>query len=150
MKTTRITLTALGVLALAACGNAGAGTKSNDDAKAPYTDLRGNTYAIEKVEGAAKSEKLMKDSKLSVEFSEDDKIKVHTDCNQLSGEVAFDGDTMKVDRLAGTLMGCEKTPTDQEKWANELVTAKPEWLLEGNTLYLTTDGSTVELTEKAK
>lgn len=148
MKPTRIALTALGVLALAACGTAGGDTAGSPAEKAQPDDLRGNTYAIESVQGESKTEKLMKDSKLAVEFTEDDRINVLTDCNQLSGEVGFDGDTLKVDRLAGTLMGCEETPTAQEKWANELFTAGPEWGLDGKELNLTADGTTVTFTEK--
>lgn len=144
MKTTRITLSTLGVLALAACGTGTADNSDGADKPGPE-DLKGHTFAIESVEGETRGEKLMKDSKLTIEFAKDGEIKLHTDCNQRFGKVEISGDTIKTDKLAGTLMGCDKTRTDQEDWASKFVESEPEWKLDGKELILTTSDATITL-----
>lgn len=56
---------------------------------------------------------------------EDGRLSAGAGCNSLSGEYTLDGDTLAIDGLAMTEMGCDEPRHAQDQWLAELLTASP-------------------------
>jgi len=74
---------------------------------------------------------------------EDGSISLSAGCNQMSGSVTLEGDRLTVGPLASTMMGCEEPLMAQDEWLASLLAEPVVWLLDGDTLVLTTDDGTV-------
>jgi len=128
-------------LVLAACGD---DDESTPAATLPPVELDGLAFVSESVEG----QDLVDGSSISISFA-DGNLAANAGCNSLSGGYTIDGDILVVDQLAQTAMACEEALMDQETWFSELLTANPTIALDGDTLTLSGDGTTVTFTGAA-
>jgi heat shock protein HslJ len=56
-------------------------------------------------------------------------------CNNITGEYVLDGDALKFDQVASTLMACAQ-PTGPESRFNEMLSQVAHWKITGETLQL--------------
>lgn len=126
------------VASIAACGG-------DDDAAAPSTgDLDGRTFVATSIEGAT----LVDGSEVVVSFA-DDLVLVEAGCNsQRAGYQVEDG-ALVVGELAATQMACDDALMAQDQLVGDIMRASPSITLDGDEMVLTTDTTTITLTERA-
>ncbi|MCM6776719.1 META domain-containing protein [Nocardia sp. CDC159] len=103
----------------------------------------GHTFVSTKVEGAA----IPGGGPLVLTFA-DGRISAQAGCNTSSGPVEFDGAVLRVSGLATTMMGCPGERGGADGWQTGLLQSAPTWKLDGSTLTLTGNGSTVTMLDK--
>ena len=72
---------------------------------------------------------------LTIEF-EAGRIRANAGCNTMSGTATVSGDTIAVDDMASTEMGCEAAAQESDAIVAELLTGRPTFRLDGSTLTL--------------
>src|SRR6266545_2259163 len=142
MKAVRFGVLAL-VLAVAGCGDKGAGASSPGGGDSP---LRGRTFLSTAVTEGGKPYQLAEKTLVRLQFTGDDRLIASAGCNSMQGTVRLDGAKIQVSDLASTGMGCEQQIMEQDAWLSRFLSAKPSWKLDGDTL--TVSSSTTEITLK--
>jgi heat shock protein HslJ len=109
------------------------------------TALAGRTFLSDAVEGFT----LVDGTQVALSF-EGTNIGAVAGCNQLSSTWTVEGDVLVVGPMAQTQMACEPaTLMDQDTWLASVLTSRPTIALEGDTLTIGADGSTVTLVDEA-
>lgn len=109
-------------------GTPGAGTGSTPSGEYLSTAVTEN--------GEARA--LVKGTTISLTFR-DGSVSARAGCNTMSGPVSFDGDTLVVDSLAQTEMGCPGDGRhEQDEFVAAFLTDRPTYALDGGNLTLTT------------
>ncbi|MFD1813267.1 META domain-containing protein [Rhodococcus gannanensis] len=139
MRTLRLAALAIAALALAACSDSGSAASDS-----PQSDLLGRTFVSTTVDGA----QIPGGGPLTVEFTEPDRIAGTAGCNRATGTADFSGGTIVTGPLATTMMACMGENADSDQWLASFFAAKPAWELDGDTLTLRTDASTVTLLDR--
>ncbi|WP_241385857.1 META domain-containing protein [Rhodococcus sp. CH91] len=139
MHTFRILAFVPVALVVSACS---AGGEASDSA-APG-DLRGRTFVSTDVTGTP----IPGGGPLVVEFPEDGRIAATAGCNRFSGAADLADGTVKTENLASTMMACSPDRDGSDAWLSSLFGAGPRWSLDGTTLTLTTDDTTVALEDE--
>ncbi|WP_158169862.1 META domain-containing protein [Mycolicibacterium smegmatis] len=129
----RLVPVALAVLALTACAN----TVNADD-----QTLDGRTFVSVEVEG----EQIPGGGPLTVQF-DGGQISTFAGCNHGSGTADL-SDGRIATQLASTMMACPRPVGDADQWMSRFFDAQPSWSLDGDTLVLKTDNTTVTLQDK--
>jgi heat shock protein HslJ len=142
MRTTRHTLTVamVGVagLLLAACGD----DSSNETTAA---DLNGSTFTSTEVDGY----ELVEGSTITLTF-EDDNLSAQAGCNTMSAPYALEDDLLTwTGEVAATMMACPDDLTAQDEWLTDLLKTGVDVDLDGDTLIMTHQDETIELTKSS-
>lgn len=126
----------LTVLALAAC--AGGSTAS----------IKGQWKLISY--GLASSQiPAVPDVETSIEFNSDGRMNGNVGCNSFNGGYTLDGDTITFGPIMSTMMFCEGPVGDQEMGTLAAFTESATFVLDGNTLTITSaDGKSVVVLER--
>jgi len=66
-------------------------------------------------------------------------------CNSFGGDVHFTPTEIKVERVAGTLIGCLGGREREDQWLSQFMEAGPEWHLVGTKLTLASGSAKIEL-----
>lgn len=132
-------LAALAVTTLAACSDS-----SSAAPESPQTDLLGRTFVSTDVEGTP----IPGGGPLTVEFTEPDRLSGTAGCNRASGSADFSDGTIVTGPLATTMMACVGDRAGADRWLADFFAASPHWTLDGDTLQLSTDASTVTLLDR--
>ncbi|MFF0492357.1 META domain-containing protein [Nocardia sp. NPDC004068] len=103
----------------------------------------GHTYVSTKVDGTA----IPGGGPLELTFT-DGRVSARSGCNTSGGPVSFDGDVLRISGLATTMMACVGDRAGADGWQTGLLESAPTWKLNGDTLTLTGNGSTVALLDK--
>jgi len=127
---------AVALLLLSACAG---GMPSSDGSR-----LAGRTFLSTAVTGHT----LVEGTEVQLEFAQEGKLTARAGCNHLLGEVAYEGDRMKVSGLGGTDMACEKPRMDQDQWLTGFLKAGPRFAVSGDELVLTGDQETIKLIDR--
>ncbi|MFF0745621.1 META domain-containing protein [Streptomyces sp. NPDC004111] len=147
-----VSVTALALLALGACGTekAGAGSGPDVDRKdggAVQSDLplTGVRWTVENSTVGGKKAAAPKD--VYVEIDDKGTVKGNYGCNTFSGSASVKGDTVKLDKLLSTQMACEQQDFEisLRKTFKDPLKAK---LNDGRLTLTTAKGDTVALTSK--
>lgn len=85
---------------------------------------------------------------VSITFGDDGRLRAGAGCNTLGGTWALTDGRLQVGPLETTEMGCPGELHAQDEWLADLLAAEPTASLEGDTLTLATDTSTVELLDR--
>ncbi|GAB2675588.1 META domain-containing protein [Kribbella swartbergensis] len=139
MRTQLLGLLVLG-LTLTACGS---------EVQAGGGSPVGKSYLSVSVTEDGKARRLAPNTRIRLDFREDGVLAFHTGCNQLSGLVSLDGDTVVMDTYGGTEMACEPARQAQDEWVGELLTSRPTWTAEADTLTITRGSTTLVLQEES-
>lgn len=115
------------LLTVSACGGQG-GQGSGQD-----PGVVGRTFLSTEVTGRT----LVSGTRLELSFPEKGKLRVLAGCNQLGGDVSFEGDRMKVTGQSMTLMGCDPARSEQDNWVKTFLESGPRFALNGDELVLT-------------
>src|SRR5689334_3154205 len=129
MKAVRFALLAL-VLAVAGCGDKGAGPAGGGG----DSPLRGRTFLSTGVTEGGQPYQLAAKTRVRMQFTGDDRLIADAGCNSMQGSVRLDGGRIDVSELASTGMGCEQPVMDQDAWLAKILSGKPSWKLDGDTL----------------
>lgn len=69
-------------------------------------------------------------------------------CNTITGSVSTADDTLTFDsQAASTMMACEPDLMVQDQWLTDFLTSKPSLRVEGDTMTLDHEGTSITLTE---
>lgn len=130
------------LLALTAVVAAGC-SSSGDDTDATTPTPMGRAFVSTKVEGLP----IPGGGPMNLSFTED-RVSSNSGCNTATGPVNLEGNVVTVDQLASTLMGCQDDRGESDGWQDGLLRSKPTWKLDGDTLTLSGNGSTVTLLDR--
>ena len=138
---TTIALLALAGLAFAACGSDDDG--SADSANVPTADeLSGLRFVSSDVTGYD----LVEGTEITMAF-DDDAVSVNAGCNTLNGGYEITDGAFVAGQFAMTMMACDEPLMAQDTWLSEFLSASPAISLDGSTLSLTGDETTITLDE---
>ena len=138
---TSIALLALAGLAFAACGSDD--DNGADSANAPTADeLSGLRFVSSDVTGYD----LVEGTEITMAF-DDDAVSVNAGCNTLNGGYEITDGAFVAGQFAMTMMACDEPLMAQDTWLSEFLSASPAISLDGSTLSLTGDETTITLDE---
>ena len=134
-------LLALAGLTLAACGSDD--DNGADSANAPTADeLSGLRFVSSDVTGYD----LVEGTEITMAF-DDDAVSVNAGCNTLNGGYEITDGEFVAGQFAMTMMACDEPLMAQDTWLSEFLSASPAISLDGSTLSLTGDETTITLDE---
>lgn len=110
--------------------------------------LRGHTYLSTEVTEAGTARDLAPDTRISLRFTDDGRLLANAGCNSMSGQVRLDDGTLDSDGLATTEMGCDEPRHAQDTWLSGVLAKKPQWLLDGHQLVLTSGDTRIVLLDR--
>ncbi|MGW4481480.1 META domain-containing protein [Rhodococcus triatomae] len=139
MRILRLAVLAIVAAALAACSESGSAASDS-----PQSDLFGRTFVSTTVDGA----QIPGGGPVTLEFIEPDRIAGTAGCNRATGTADFSGGTIVTGPLATTMMACMGEKADSDQWLASFLAAAPAWDLDGDTLTLRTEASTVTLLDR--
>ena len=138
---TTIALLALAGLAIAACGSDDDG--ASDAGGAPTTDeLSGLRFVSSDVTGYD----LVEGTEITMAF-DDEALSVNAGCNTMNGGYEITDGAFVAGQFAMTMMACDESLMAQDTWLSEFLSAAPAISLDGSTLSLTSDETTIVLAE---
>jgi heat shock protein HslJ len=136
----RAALVLMGVALVGMAGCASGGPGGGPGPGAGGSDsLAGRTFLSVGVVGATP----VPDTQIRLSFV-DGRVMANAGCNSMSGGYALSGDTLMVNDLAVTEMGCDPARHEQDEWVSGLLTGRPQVRVDGDTIVVM--GSTIELT----
>ena len=138
---TAIALFALAGLTIAACGSDNDGSTDSEGTPSAE-DLSGRGFVSSDVTGYD----LVDGSEITMNFL-DDSVSVNAGCNTMSGGYEITDGTFVAGQFAMTMMACDGPLMDQDTWLSEFLASSPTIALDGSTLTLTGEESTITLGE---
>ncbi|MCE7006036.1 META domain-containing protein [Kibdelosporangium philippinense] len=122
----------MGVLVAGCAGQQQAGPGSSGDA------LKGRVFVSQTVTEKGKPRPLADGTQIQFEITDKGELQLRAGCNHMSGPADTGNARLAVASLTQTEMGCDKVRLDQDQWLADIVEAKPNWELTGDTLKLKT------------
>ncbi|MFI6828572.1 META domain-containing protein [Kribbella sp. NPDC050241] len=126
------------LLALTACGN---------ESTAGGT-LTGKSWLSTAVTENGAPKQLAQNTRVRLQFTDDGRLIADAGCNSMQSKVSTgDGKLSLKDSLVMTDMGCPGRQ-DQDGWLSGILSSKPSWKLDGDTLNVTSGGTTIALQDR--
>lgn len=129
--------------ALTACGTA------DDDSSVGRSSLvqqlDGRTFVLADLDD--REHEVVPGSTIRLDFGGGE-LGVQAGCNQMSGQVSAEDGRLVVERLESTEIGCDPGLLRQEAWIADFLTGRPVADLDGASLTLAGDGTTLHLEEE--
>ncbi|WP_406050935.1 META domain-containing protein [Kribbella sp. NBC_00889] len=126
------------LLALTACGN---------ESTAGGT-LTGKSWLSTAVTENGAPKQLAQNTRVRLQFTDDGRLIADAGCNSMQSKVSTgDGKLSLKDGLMMTDMGCPGRQ-DQDGWLSGILSSKPSWKLDGDTLNVTSGGTTIALQDR--
>jgi heat shock protein HslJ len=110
--------------------------------------LAGHTFLSTAVTTAGQPHQLLADTRVSLRFTDDDRVLAEAGCNNLSGKATVTGDRIEIDQLAMTQIGCDPQRHQQDKWLSEVLTGTLTYRLENAELVLTSGDTELTLLDR--
>jgi len=139
----RVAALTLVLAVAAACG----GAADSADSAGSAGSLTGRTFLSTAVTDGGADRPLVAGTRIRIRFTAGE-IKVNAGCNHLMGRLRVDGDTLVVDETGGTLIGCPPELSEQDTWIIGVLSGRPRWRLDGDTLTLTAGPVTLTLLDE--
>lgn len=130
------------VLVFLAITAAVAGVGSRGDGRAP---LVGRTFLSQSVTVAGKPRPLIAGTQMRLTFEDDGRISASAGCNRRGGRVVIERDRLLISDSFMTLAGCGAERAEQDRWLSSVFAADPAYVLDGPSLRLMFDDTTIEL-----
>ena len=89
---------------------------------------------------------LVPDTRIVIEFGDD--LRADAGCNHLFGNYRLDGDTLVVDGMGQTEMGCQPPLMAQDEWLIAFLGSRPTVALNGDELVLTSGDTTLSMLDR--
>jgi heat shock protein HslJ len=140
----RIRTAAAAALLLAAAVACGSGTADGSDGGGGGTELGGRTFEATSIVVDGEARPIVEGTTIAITF-DGAVLRASAGCNHLGADVAIGPDQLVVHEVAMTAMGCPTDVMDQDAMLAGLLQADPSWRLEGPTLTLAADGTTMVL-----
>jgi heat shock protein HslJ len=127
-------------LVITGCGDDEFGG-SRDELQLP----NGRTFLSTSVTEGGDSRPLIEGTTIRLEFAGGG-LRVHAGCNHIGfSEARQEGDRLVTDQMSFTEMGCGRERADQDEWLANFLTSEPTMRLDGDSLWLTSQDTTIEL-----
>ena len=144
-KRIAVAIVALSALALAACGSDDDSPAAEDSlpavGSAPTADdLADRAFESTEVDGY----ELVADTTIELAFLADS-IAARGGCNSMNGGYQIVDGTLEVATMASTMMACSDELMAQDDWLSTFLTSNPAIALDGDTLTLTGENSSITL-----
>ncbi len=113
-------------------------------------DLWGHEFKSTAITEGGEPRPLVPDTRVTVTFDKSDSrqdIGFSAGCNSAGGPVEVEDQTLRVGRIASTLIGCEPDLARQDEWLFTFFESDPQWELAGDSLTLTSGDTRIELAE---
>ena len=110
--------------------------------------LAGRTFLSTAVTTAGAAHQLLADTRVSLRFTDDERLLAEAGCNKLSGAVSVSGDRIEVEQLAMTQIGCDPQRHQQDKWLAEVLTGSLAWRLTDTELVITAGDTELTLLDR--
>lgn len=131
------------VVLAAGCGAGTVTSRDGDDG------LTGRTFLSAEITEAGSPRELVADTRIRLEFHDDGRLDADAGCNQLVGTVTIGDETLELEGMGATEMGCDPARHDQDAWLMEFLTASPTWHLSDDRLTLTRGSTQMVLLDRA-
>lgn len=145
----------IGLLVLGACGDDEAPLSTGDDGTSAPDDTppvggsdEPTEYLSVSVTEDGRPRQLVDDTRISLRLGPDT-VGASLGCNSMGGDHRLDGDTLVVDELAMTEMGCPPDLMEQDRWFAELLRSRPTLTIEDDTLVLASSNTAVTFRERS-
>lgn len=139
-------IAALAVASLVTACSGGSSGSSSPTAQDPGLVIDKSFTSTAVVEDGA-DRPLVPGSSVTVSFTAEG-ISAQAGCNTLVGNANLEGGTITLDgELASTMMACDQALMDQDQWLSTFLTSGPRWSVDGTTLTLANDSTTITLSE---
>ncbi|WP_238164244.1 META domain-containing protein [Kribbella pittospori] len=126
------------LLALTACGN---------ESSAGGT-LTGKSWLSTAVTENGAPKQLAQNTRVRLQFTDDGRLIADAGCNSMQSKVSTSDGTLTLkDDLVMTDMGCPGRQ-DQDGWLSGILSSKPSWKVDGDTLNVTSGGTTIALQDR--
>lgn len=144
MRAVRFGLLAL-VFVVAGCGDRGGGSAPKGNGDSP---LRGRTFLSTAVTENGNPYQLAGTTRVRMQFTGDDRLIADAGCNSMQGSVRVDGGRIDVSELGSTGMGCERPVMEQDAWLGKILSSRPSWKLDGDTLTVSASPTEIVLKDR--
>jgi heat shock protein HslJ len=145
MRSGRVAVVVLALLALAGCGDRSTPTDPGSDRDEP---LRGRTFLSTAVTESGTARPLVDGTRVSLRFTDDGRLLADAGCNTLSGPVTVAGGRLEVAGMAMTEMACDPARHEQDTWLGKLLEGKPSWRLDGTNLVVASASTELVLADR--
>jgi heat shock protein HslJ len=142
-----VALTALAVVALAACTSTGGSSPSADASGSPVAaaSLEGTPWQLTDYVGPGGGMLPVPDAVAATALFEGGRVSGSTGCNTYTGAYTLEGDALTVSGVATTMMACEPIPAAVEQAFTTALSSVATYRIAGDVLELTTAQGTVGL-----
>jgi heat shock protein HslJ len=130
------------LIAVLAVSAALAGVGSIGDGRGP---LVGRTYLSHSVTVAGEARPLVAGTQMWLAFEGDGRVAASAGCNRHGGRVRIERDRIVITDVFQTIAGCSAERSEQDEWLSTVLAADPYYVLDGESLRLTFDDTTIEL-----
>ena len=113
----------------------------------PATGLDSRQFVSITVTKNGAGQSLVSGTKIRLTFSAGN-VSAAAGCNTMSGAYTVSGDKLVVGQLATTEIGCPADLQAQDVWLAGLLSAKPQFALQGSNLVLSSDGTVVTFVDR--
>jgi heat shock protein HslJ len=105
----------------------------------------GNTYLSVSVTEDGADRPLVSGTRIGLSIRKDGVLIARAGCNTLSGGIMLDDGVLRFERAIQTQMGCGPELEAQDEWLVGFLLHEPAWVVDGDTLTLTSEGTTLVL-----
>jgi heat shock protein HslJ len=144
MKAAGFALLAL-MLVVAGCGDRGGAGGPSGGGDSP---LRDHTFLSTGITENGSPHQLAGQTRVRMRFTGDDRLIADAGCNSMQGSVRVDGGRIEVSDLASTGMGCEQQVMEQDAWLSRILSSKPSWKLDRDTLTISSPTTEIVLKDR--
>lgn len=127
------------LLVLGACGS----DDSDGSGDVSAADLDGREFVSSEVVG----HQLVEGSAIHLAFI-DETVSASAGCNTMSGGYTFDGETLQVEMMAMTEMGCDEALMDQDAFLSGFLTGGPTVTVDGDELTLASGDEQITMLDR--
>lgn len=137
-----IAVVAAAALVITGCGDEGS-AKPGGGSVRELPD--GRTFLSTSVINGDSTRPLAEGTRIRLEFAGDE-LSAYAGCNYLGfGDARQEDDRLVVDQTSSTDIGCDRQRADQDDWLADFLTSEPTVRLDGDSLWLASQDTTIKL-----
>lgn len=110
----------------------------------PDTSLAGRTFLSTRVTEGGAPRELVKDTRLEIDFFDEDTVNASAGCNPFGGGYSLDGGKLVITNGSAGLIACDDARHEQEQWYFDFLLSRPSIAVSGDSLVLEAGSIRVE------